>query len=173
MALQTTHSAKKEDNPVPPFALIVSANAVNRLCDEASMQCKTNKDLIQDIYPCSPMQQGLMPLSIKEAGSYVMQFVYSLPSSQDLCRFKTAWETVVTLNPILRTRCLEDNSDGLFQVVLKEPLQWQSYKGKVLESYLAEDTKSTMDTGQAMSRYAVSENSIRSISLSGQSTILS
>jgi amino acid adenylation domain-containing protein len=157
IALRTTNLAnfKESGREIAPFELLRDAD-IGTLCHEASVQCKINRDLVEDIYPCSPMQHGLMALSAKGIGAYVMQVVYKLPSTIDVDRFRSAWETVATHNPVLRTRFFHDAaSTGLLQAVVKEPLQWQISKDRCLNSYLAEDKKSTMEVGQQMSRYAI------------------
>ena len=160
MALQTTHNTFPEAQKLEiiPFALIDHSDVANRLRDEASVQCKISREQVQDIYPTSPMQQGLMALSIKEVSTYVMQLVYSLPLSMNLDYFKVAWQTIAAFNPILRTRFFEDISGDMFQAVLKEPLQWQVIQNQSLDSYLAEDKKSGLQMGQPMSRYTVLED---------------
>lgn len=158
MALLTTQLAKHGDWEIAPFALIDRLDGTNCFRDEASIQCEINKDLIEDIYPCSPTQQGLMALSLKEAGTYVMQLVYPLPLSLDLVKFQAAWQAVATCNPILRTRFFETASAGLLQVVVREPLHWQTYEEQSLKSYLAEDKRVPMQMGHPMSWYALIRN---------------
>lgn len=154
MAVLTTKIPKHEEHEVAPYALLDRIGGTDCFRDEAGVQCHIDKDLIENIYPCSPTQQGLMALSLKEPGTYVMRLVYSLPTSLDPDRFKAAWQTVATCNPSLRTRFFEDPSSGLLQVVVREPLHWQVYKNKSVESYLAEDKKVAMQLGWPMSWYA-------------------
>ena len=155
MASMTTQLPKHRECEIAPFALVDRIDGPNSLRDEASIQCGIGKDLIEDIYPSSPTQQGLMALSLKEAGTYVMQLVYSLPLSLDLDKFKAAWQTVAKCSPILRTRFFEDASAGLLQAIVRDPLHWQHHTRKPLKSYLAEDKRIAMRMGHPMSRYAM------------------
>ena len=157
MALHTSLAVNCQDNDADtaPFTLVPIPQDVDRLCACASTQFELPQYLIEDIYPCSPMQHALMALSIKEPGAYVMQFVYSLSSSVDLEKFKMAWQTVVSQNPILRTRFCEDHSGDLLQAVLCEPLQWNIITDATLKSFLLDDLRNTMHLGQQMSRYSI------------------
>lgn len=160
LTLLATHVEKEFE--VAPFAMLEHLDTANDLCDEASVQCKIGKELVEDIYPCSPMQRGLMALSIKNASAYVLRLVYSLPLSLDLDKCKAAWQTVATQNPILRTRFFENYSGELFQVVVKEPVQWQVVQNRSLDSYLADEERTGMQIGQSMSRFIVLEDSVSS-----------
>ena len=59
---------------------------------------------IEDIYPLSPMQQGMMfhTLEASEAAAYINQTAVTV-SGLDIARFTNAWEAVVERHEILRT----------------------------------------------------------------------
>jgi amino acid adenylation domain-containing protein len=157
MALHTSLATNCQENGavMAPFTLVPIHQDVDRLCARVSIQFELSQGLIEDIYPCSPMQHALMALSIKESGAYVMQFVYSLSSSVDLEKFKAAWQTVVSQTPTLRTRFFEDDSGDLLQAVLHETLQWNITTDATLNSFLLDNLKNTMRLGQQMSRYSI------------------
>ncbi|KAK4126781.1 non-ribosomal peptide synthetase [Parathielavia appendiculata] len=98
--------------------------------EEVSRQCDIPSDTIQDVYPCTPLQEGLFVLSVKQAGTYVAHHCYELPRTLDLSRYRTAWNGVYQSNAILRTHIVQlDYSDagkcgGLYQVVVNKPLVW-------------------------------------------------
>ncbi|RAK84850.1 hypothetical protein BO79DRAFT_231984 [Aspergillus costaricaensis CBS 115574] len=126
-----SHPAESEDalgmtSTISSFALL------------ASGQCQIDPSLIEDIYPCSPVQEALMALSLKSPSAYLMQF-----------RFKAAWRTVAVHNPILRTRFVNDDAHGTLQVVVNEQIPWIEVDDQVpLESFLAEDLKNPLRLGQ-------------------------
>ncbi|MEM8721055.1 MAG: amino acid adenylation domain-containing protein [Cyanobacteria bacterium P01_G01_bin.39] len=72
---------------------------------------------IQDIYPLSPMQQGMLFHSLLEpnSGAYIIQTVYELHGQVDLAAFGKSWQQLVDRHSILRTAFVWDN--------LAEPLQ--------------------------------------------------
>jgi hypothetical protein len=79
---------------------------------------------IQDAYPCSPLQEGLIALSTKSPGAYVAQNVYQLPSDINLDRFKKAWEMVFEHESMLRTRVVHTKEHGFLQVVVRDSPSW-------------------------------------------------
>ncbi|KAL9622385.1 MAG: hypothetical protein Q9160_003228 [Pyrenula sp. 1 TL-2023] len=155
--LQSLAAIPERSLQVTPFSLCGNRETAEQLRDTASKVCNTNITSIEDIYPCSPMQQGLIALSTREPSSYMMQLVYSLSETLDVERFKHAWELVVSQNPILRTRFFEDDSGGLFQVVLAETPQWTT-STQPRDNFIDEDQKKVMNIGQTMSRFATIEN---------------
>jgi hypothetical protein len=90
MALATTQLIVCEelDLEIAPFALLKDVKVTTRVVNEASKNCSIAGDLIEDAYPCSPMQSGLLAVSMKDPGAYIMQLVYSLPLSLDINKFK-------------------------------------------------------------------------------------
>ncbi|KAI2954808.1 hypothetical protein CBS147322_3492 [Aspergillus niger] len=141
---------------IPAFALLESSECVKEVCRLASDQCQIDPSLIEDIYPCSPVQEALMALSIKSPSAYIMQFVHSLPASIDLERFKAAWQIVALQNPILRTRFVNDDARGTLQVVVNEQIPWTKMDDQVsLQSFLVEDLNNSLRPGQPMSRCAI------------------
>ncbi|KAL8703011.1 MAG: hypothetical protein Q9201_003811 [Fulgogasparrea decipioides] len=116
----------KTDAPssgIQPFELLPGSIPADKMIAEMATLCKVEPSQIEDIYPCSTMQEGLMALSSKQSGAYVAQNVYSL-ASIDINRFRAAWDAVVAAEPILRTRIVYTDSLGFLQVVVREPIEW-------------------------------------------------
>nr|UVI58168.1 non-ribosomal peptide synthetase [Aspergillus subramanianii] len=95
---------------------------VDHLIPDAARECGVEPDFIEDLYPCTALQEGLMALSAQRAGAYVLQMACDIPLTVDLGRFLEAWETVVQCLPILRTRIVQLGRAGFHQVVVKEKL---------------------------------------------------
>jgi hypothetical protein len=86
---------------------------------------------IEDIYPCTPMQRGLLVSQLKLAGSYEYFHTFAVQSASsdgivDVDRFIDAWRQVVSRHSVLRTQFVESsNRDRLYdQVVLKKIDAW-------------------------------------------------
>lgn len=80
---------------------------------------------IEDMYPCSPMQQGLLLSQAREATNYMVDFTYEVVPAKETTvnsdRLLSAWQQVVNRHPVLRTVfvdsvCNEGLSD---QIVLR------------------------------------------------------
>lgn len=120
---------------------------------ELEKRYNIQRDVIQDIFPCTPLQEGLMLLSSRQPGTYVVQQVFSLPPNTDMKKFSAAWEIIHHAHAILRTRIIHvEKTIGSVQVVLDEPIAWQ--KDNELENYLKEDKLQLMDYGQPLTRFA-------------------
>ncbi|KAK1914286.1 hypothetical protein P3342_007532 [Pyrenophora teres f. teres] len=114
------------------FALLGETSDVTQIREEVAASCNTNTSLIEDIYPCSPLQEGMMALASKRPGDYIMQSVLALHDDTDEDRFRAAWERVVQSTAVLRTRIVHSSKMGMLQVVLRtessgsRPTSWNS-----------------------------------------------
>ena len=80
---------------------------------------------VEDVFPCSDMQSGLLLSQTKDAGFYAVFSAHELQVPQgrpEKKQLAEAWNKVVQRHPALRTVFLENlSSDGLYdQVVLKQ-----------------------------------------------------
>ncbi|OJJ03909.1 hypothetical protein ASPVEDRAFT_85331 [Aspergillus versicolor CBS 583.65] len=110
---------------VQPFSL-VPGRSRHGLLSTAVGTCRVGESQIEDIYPCTPLQEGMMSLSTVKAGSYIARFVFRLHDDVDAARFRRAWETTVQTTPILRTRILPGSEGRMYQVVIQEAFQWDT-----------------------------------------------
>jgi len=72
---------------------------------------------IEDFYPLSPMQQGILyhSLAASQSGVYFEQYSWTLQGNLDIIAFRHAWQSVLERHSVLRT-CFVWES-------LKEPVQ--------------------------------------------------
>ncbi|KNG89441.1 nonribosomal peptide synthase [Aspergillus nomiae NRRL 13137] len=152
MATELSLLDQSEEHQLEPFSLLPSQLDPEQLATEAASLCGISRTAVEDIYPCTPLQEGLMVLNRQHAASYTNQTVFAIPDTLDLPRFKKAWEKVAERSTILRTRMV-NASDGLFQVVLKQTMTWESAHD--LDAYLKQDSSNPIDYGQPMARYAI------------------
>ena len=123
------------------------------LIEDAALQCKIGADEIVDIYPCTPLQEGMITLSLQTHNAYMAQRVFQLPGDMDIQLFKDAWQQLVALHPILRTRIIPAKSSGALQIVVKEEISWQQPAS--LDEYLEEDRNTPVTYGSALTRFAI------------------
>ncbi|PZD23981.1 EntF, Non-ribosomal peptide synthetase modules protein, partial [Pyrenophora tritici-repentis] len=140
---------------IAPFSLLDSASDADtiRIQEEVAAICGINRDLIEDIYPCSPLQEGLISLTSKRAGDYIMQSVLELSVNTDESALRAAWEQVVKQSVVLRTRIVQHGRLGLLQAVVAGDIQWA--EADHLGTYLAEDKAASMQLGDRLARYTL------------------
>ncbi|KAK7427649.1 Nonribosomal peptide synthetase 4, partial [Neonectria magnoliae] len=125
MARSALPMSKTAVTVVQPFSLSSNVPSLDMFKQEVAVLARIDVEAIQDIYPCSAFQEGLMALSNKEPGAYVAQLVYRLPDGIDTLRFNHAWDLVAKVEPTLRTRIVH-TEDGFVQVVVADTPQWSS-----------------------------------------------
>ncbi|KAJ4389992.1 hypothetical protein N0V93_007465 [Gnomoniopsis smithogilvyi] len=125
LAIATTFRQAEQDTIVPFSCLAGSRTDELSLKDEAARLCGIDSVEIEDIYPCTPLQQGMLAMAADNRGqqqtSYVSRTAFKLPAQVDVEKFEVAWASTVELAAIIRTRIIELDGEGLVQVVLKCP----------------------------------------------------
>lgn len=141
---------------IEPYTLMDTDTTLNHdpVAKQVAAMCRVNEDAVLDVFPCTPLQEGLIALSIQKNGSYVSRLTYRLPESIDIGRFQAAWEVVIAKHPILRTRIVQIEQLGMLQAVLSEArTSWQD--ADALEAYLDRDFALRMELGDPLARYAI------------------
>jgi amino acid adenylation domain-containing protein/non-ribosomal peptide synthase protein (TIGR01720 family) len=94
---------------------------------------------LEDLYPLSPVQQGMLYHSLRDpaSGVYVEQLVLRLVGDLDVAAFRDAWQRVIDARPVLRTAFLWER--------LHEPLQAVS---RTLPAPLAVEDWLSLDTAE-------------------------
>ncbi len=77
--------------------------------------------LIEDVYPLSPMQEGMLfdTLLAPGSGIYLMQDRFELQGFVDAAVFKQAWQQVLDRQPVLRTAFHWETASSPRQIVLR------------------------------------------------------
>ena len=116
---------------------------------------------VEDIYPLSPMQQGMLfhSLYAPQSGVYVEQLSCVLEGELNARAFEQAWREVLSRHPILRTAFVWEGLDAPLQVVrqsVRLPLEEWDWRGlsedarrRRLEDFLAEDRRRGFDITEA------------------------
>ncbi|KID95513.1 Amino acid adenylation, partial [Metarhizium majus ARSEF 297] len=151
---------EKPDQVIGPFTLLSDKTSLNTLLQEICIQYDigqingtTGNTFIQDSYPCTPLQEGLMSLTSMSPGSYIGQNVLEICPDASIEKLRSAWEQVVRRLPILRTRLVHHDRVGLVQVVMDEPINW--IEADSLEEYIRSDIERPMDLGRPLTRFAL------------------
>ncbi len=127
--------------------------AVDRLAGDGSA--------VEDIYPLTPLQAGMLFHSLvdAESGAYLDQFWIRLGGVADPQALATAWQGVVDRNPILRSHLAWDGVDEPLQIVDRRvtvPTTHHDWRNRTaddqerdLREVLAADRAAGMDLAEA------------------------
>ena len=116
---------------------------------------------IEDIYPLSPMQEGILfhALYTPETMGYFEQFSYTLEGDLNMSVFEQAWQTIVARHPILRTLFAWEKQNQPLQIVRQKvtvPFTYQDWRPyppaeqqAKLEAFLISDRKQGFNLSKA------------------------
>ncbi|MBV9790245.1 MAG: non-ribosomal peptide synthetase, partial [Chloroflexi bacterium] len=114
---------------------------------------------VEDVYPLSPMQQGMLFHTLYDSGLYVEQTIATLHGNLDIEAFQRAWQQTVDRHPILRTAFLWEGLASPLQVVRRQArLPWtiDDWRGidpaeqqSRLQQFVQEDLARGFDLGKA------------------------
>ncbi|RYP81490.1 hypothetical protein DL769_001961 [Monosporascus sp. CRB-8-3] len=140
---------------IEPFSLLNAFSDRGRIIHDAAAACGVAVEDVEDVYPCTPLQEGLVAISTRMPGAYVLQSPFQLPSTIDMTRFRDAWQQVVDSSAILRTRIVLTSALDAVQVVLRpHPLEWRT-ESATLNDYLARERATLINYGQSLNRYTI------------------
>ncbi|KAE8356125.1 hypothetical protein BDV28DRAFT_2627 [Aspergillus coremiiformis] len=138
-------SIKSDPSAKKPFALLETQKPAADIQQVVAVQLNLPVSDILDVYPCTPLQEGLMALAEKRPLSYRARILCHLKPNIQIDALQEAWETVVERNDILRTRLVTTPSQELLQVVIRESFPWDNAEDR--ESYLAQIDQVPMTLG--------------------------
>ncbi|MUG94289.1 amino acid adenylation domain-containing protein [Scytonema sp. UIC 10036] len=122
---------------------------------------KTNRQNIEDIYPLSPMQEGMLfeTLLAPNSGVYFEQIICTLTGSVNVKTFEQAWQQVVAKHSIFRTAFVWESLSQPIQVVYRqvqvkvETYDWRSLstieQQQQLETFLEKERQQDLPLSQA------------------------
>ncbi|KAI1262508.1 hypothetical protein F5Y18DRAFT_397403, partial [Xylariaceae sp. FL1019] len=139
-----------------PFALLEDKKiARSSSIRESAQDCEVDEDMIEDMYPCTAMQEALVAVSSHRPEAYMYHIAMRLPPGTELGHFMSTWETLVAANPIYRTRVVFRHGLGSLQVVLRSPIQWHTATGVSLDQHLQQEPPLRVEYGSSLSRFTI------------------
>ncbi|KAJ5855559.1 uncharacterized protein N7529_009503 [Penicillium soppii] len=151
---QMAHVAKAEwcveDTPAP-FSLLQPGITESFARAQAAAQCRIATDLVEDVFPCTPLQEGMLAMTAKRSGDYVCQIMFELGIGVELERLERSWREVVVTTPILRTRIANLAGQGLVQVVVAGQCSFTACQD--LEEYLQVGKQEPIGLGAHLTRF--------------------
>ncbi|KAI4273877.1 MAG: hypothetical protein LQ337_004328 [Flavoplaca oasis] len=148
------------DAVVAPFTLLQEPHDVTSIRIQAATACQVEAADIEDVFPCTPLQEGLLALTAKHSRDYVARYAFRLLPTTNVQCLRSAWIRVVAVNPILRTRIIDIPTRGLVQVVVKHStMQACQATNTTLAEYLDLDRSVLTGLGLPLVRSAVLQES--------------
>ncbi|RHZ67355.1 uncharacterized protein CDV56_109100 [Aspergillus thermomutatus] len=112
----TLHQA---DYSVEPFCLLDRQALPEDPQSHVAHLCGLEPDDIEDVFPCTPLQAGLLAETVRCPGDNILTESWALRDDVDVSRLRAAWQKVVCAHPILRTRIVDLGQQGLVQVIIR------------------------------------------------------
>ncbi|KAI3222123.1 hypothetical protein DTO012A7_8989 [Penicillium roqueforti] len=100
-------------------------NEVDEIWRQVADQCHCSLEEIEDVYPCTALQEAMIALTFKDPRAYTIEHEYHLPREIDHHKLQEAWITTAQANPILRTRMIPTSQRGCMQAVVRGSIPWQ------------------------------------------------
>ncbi|KAH8690320.1 putative nonribosomal peptide synthase [Talaromyces proteolyticus] len=141
-----------------PFKLLHRGIDIDMAREQAAALCGIEKGNIEDLLPCTPLQEALLALTAQCDGDYISHNTLKLLQYVDISRFKAAWDRVIQALPILRTRIVDLPGHGLVQAIVKGQQSW--VQAKNINDYLQQEVKSPLRLGSSLVRFSLIPNSI-------------
>lgn len=152
------HAKHSDQDLITPFSLLdIPADQVSSLREDLATKLGVDESQIQDCFPCTPLQEGLMSMTEQKPGAYVARHTFSLSNDLDLVRLREAWNMAAQSAPVLRSRVVYGHQAKAFlQVVIREKTQWMIRTGVYSAGSLAEDdTSNSMGLGTRLAHYTI------------------
>lgn len=141
MVLRRMDSSSKEVSPPSPFSLLPKTS-------------KLNLAGLDDAYPVTTLQEGLVADSMLGKANHVYQRVYKIRRVSP-SQVRVAIEAVIAHNSILRTSFVPWERTFLQTIKQTVSLPWKSLTAKTLESYLQESACEEMSLDGSLIRAAI------------------
>ncbi|KAI1172004.1 peptide synthetase [Nemania sp. FL0916] len=155
MAVVAKVGVKHAATEIPAFSLLDSRWKEEAARAECAALCGVGIDRIEDIYPCTPLQEGLMALSAKISEAYVAQRVVELKDATAAQNLLDAFRRASVDCPILRTRIIQVPEHGLMQVLIKDDFAYEPRSEQSLNEYLDGDRKTPVGLGTPLVHYGI------------------
>lgn len=135
-----------------PSAAFTSQDVARSVYREAASQCEIVTSSLEDIYPCTLLQEQQIQTSIQQkSGSRLDQLVFEVPTHVSKTRLHNAWDTVAAASPALRTRIVSLRQGGICQVTVKANPGWNDETS--LSDYLQWDRDFRIRYGGPLCRF--------------------
>jgi amino acid adenylation domain-containing protein len=135
-----------------PITIFCAQDVAKSIYREAASLTELPTSSIEDIHPCTPLQQHQILASVqRKSGGCMDQFVFRVPEHVSTTKLCDAIDIVATSSPSLRTRFVSLKQGSTIQVTVKTTPSWNSETS--LSDYLSWDRNFHIRYGGPMCRF--------------------
>lgn len=109
-----SNNSSAQDESYTAFSLLPITVDVAAVIKDTAVDCGVRVEDVEDVYPCTPIQAGLMISTLKSPAAYICYFSYDILRSTDIERLRSAWEYLKATERILRNRIVWNSSTHSF-----------------------------------------------------------
>ncbi|KAM5489869.1 NRPS cluster protein [Microsporum audouinii] len=135
----TQNTSMKRKHPVP----------TEEVCEKWNL----NPECIENIYSCTSFQRSIISHSARDNDANALQRVFHLGQEVNTALFRSSWETVVAMSPTLRARMVVNEKGHVVQVILREPINWETADD--LQEYLERNSRRKFGLGTSLIHFAL------------------
>ncbi|KAH9875478.1 hypothetical protein J1614_004317, partial [Plenodomus biglobosus] len=131
---------------------------LRRFQDETLPALGLQAEQVEDVFPCSPMQEGILASQGRDTDTYWVCYIVEVVAIQlrpvDIARLQRAWQRVVQKHSLLRALLVDDvpGRSGITNVILKSPQPNVSIFNLADDTITPERLRSLYDPSQRLSR---------------------
>ena len=108
-----------QNRPYKAYSLLPATVDVAAIIKETAADCECEERDVEDVYPCTPLQAGLMISTLKSAAAYICHFNYKICQDTDIERLRFSWDQLIATEHVLRNRIIWNHStQSLFQATI-------------------------------------------------------
>ena len=97
-----------------PYSLLPAGMSIEQVRKCSAAECGVQIHDIEDVYPCTPLQAGLIVSTIKSPEAYICAYSYAVLHITDVDRLRYAWSRLKAAERVLRNRIFWHSSTSNF-----------------------------------------------------------
>ena len=148
--------APESGNIIAPFSLLDKTGlSPSEVIAQVAAQCHVSEGMVEDVFPCTPLQEGMMSMTVKQPGKYVRRWVFCLASGIAMDRVSQTWDELVAQHSILRTRIVQISGGKMHQAVLAHQSDRPAAFDQGIDQFIAKDDIRGFGLGTKLARFGL------------------
>ena len=114
-----SNDSSRQNSPYKAYSLLPATVDVAAVIKDTAADCRCQERDVEDVYPCTPLQAGLMISTLKSAAAYICHFKYRICQETDIERLRLSWDRLKVTEHVLRNRIVWNHAtQSLFQATI-------------------------------------------------------